>query len=700
LPSSTEHASAAANPAGACAPVQGDFVLRFHDASVGDLLEQASRWTCRNFIYTDEVARGRITLLSSSAVTSDEAYAAFLAALAAIDITIYQTGKYYKLARAPDSRKLPIPIYTGSDPTARETEQPITKVIRLRSSDSDQMRSVLANFASPVGSDIQSIPPDTLIITDTGLNLMRMERILAAIDRAGGSDAVRLIPLHHAVAKDVAERLDQVVAAEQGYRSGAGPAVPALPGAAARQGGAEPAAGGTWRVLPEERSNRLIVIADPLLDQDIQRLVDELDVPTNSNTVHVVFLKDTDAQDLATVLSGVVQGRADGASPDVPEPARSPPGMAGAGASRAAAGHPPHPASFAGHVTVTADKLQNALLVQATSHDFELLSGLIEKLDRPRAQVFLDVAILEVDTSKQLDFGVAGHAAIPVHVNGKTGVLPLVSQPGTLSSLDLSSAVGLGGFLTGYSGPTSAALKDLTGLSIASLGLVVRALESSSDVNVVSTPQVLATDNEEAAISVGQNVPVQSAYFGTGSGKTSSGAGASNASSATTSGASSQTASGSGSSAGIQRQDVELRLKIKPQISEGGHVALSVEVQNEEIVSQDPTLGPTTAKRSVKTQIVAMDQGTIVIGGLIQERRIRSTKRVPVLGSLPLLGFLFRDDSTTTQRTNLLVFLTPYIIHDQDDYRRILEKKRREEEEFLSQSRAVADGRALRGGHP
>jgi general secretion pathway protein D len=229
-------------------------------------------------------------------------------------------------------------------------------------------------------------------------------------------------------------------------------------------------------------------------------------------------------------------------------------------------------------------------------------------------------------------------------------------------------------------------LKDLTGgtVSLPSIGLLIRALQSSSDVNVISTPHVVATDNEDSEITVGTNVPFQSGFFPSGiSNLLNSGSTSGSTSSLTsllgTSGGLSNLA------AGIQRQNVELRLKMKPQINEGGNVRLSVEVQNEEIASTDPVLGPTTAKRSVKTQIVAKDQSTIVIGGLIQERATRSVKKVPVLGSLPVLGALFRETQNIKQKTNLLVFLTPYIIRDEADYRRIYEKKRKEQEDFMVQ---------------
>ncbi|WP_277957902.1 secretin N-terminal domain-containing protein, partial [Anaeromyxobacter oryzisoli] len=334
---------------------------------------------------------------------------------------------------------------------------------------------------------------------------------------------------------------------------------------------------------------------------------------------------------------------------------------------------------FAGEVKITADKTQNALLIQASGSDFAAIQRLIEKLDRPRRQVFVEAVIMEVNLKDDTHIGVGAHTAVTAKYKGDTGVVPIASEPGTVSSLNLQNAVALGGFLTGFEGPVSAELKDL-GLNIPSIGVLVQALQTNSDVNVLSTPHIVATDNEDSEISVGQNVPFQSGYFPQGLSNLLSGT-----TGATTAGLLGTTTGISSLAASIQRQNVELKLKIKPQINEGGNVRLTIEEQTEEIASQDPTLGPTTSKRSIKTQIVAKDQSTIVLGGMYQERNVKTVKKIPFLGSLPLIGWLFRDTTDSKQKTNILLFLTPYIIRDQSDYRRIYEKKRKEHQQFLEQ---------------
>jgi general secretion pathway protein D len=684
-------------------------MLAFNKMEIVDVLEQASRWTCRNFIYTEDVARGKITLLSKTPVTADEAYAAFLAALAANNIAVYPTGKYYKLIRNADAKKAPIPTYTATDGATPVSEQPITKVIRLTYADADQLRGILGNFISPQGADIQSIPPDTLVITDLGLNLRRLEKIIEAVDRAGAGDLVRIVQIRYASAKDIADKLNQIFG-----QSGAGgapgsrrraviggtaavrgplppsPGMPTAPGAAPAPGATTgPTEVSVGKILSDDRTNKIIVIADDKSFQRILELVEQLDVPTSADGgIHVVFLKNANAEDLAQTLSNLAQGQAKsrsgaGGQPpqitnpagfQVPNPAARAPNAPAAGGETAEL--------FSGEVKITADKTQNALLIQASGADFAAIQRLIDKLDRPRRQVFVEAVIMEVNLRNETAFGVGGHGAIPYKYKGQNGFIPIASEPGRVSSLNLSNAIQLGGFLTGYVGPVSAELSAL-GFQLPSIGLLIQALQTDSDVNIISTPHIVATDNEDSEIIVGQNVPFQAGYT------PSSLSGLLGNTSGTSSGTTPNllgSLGGLGSYiAPIQRQNVELRLKIKPQISEGGNVRMIIDEQTEEIASVDATLGPTTSKRAVKTQVIARDQSTIVIGGLIQERTTRSVKKIPVLGSLPLIGWLFRDTSNTKQKTNLLLFLTPYIIRDESDYRRIFEKKRKEQQEFMEQ---------------
>ncbi|HET7753872.1 MAG TPA: type II secretion system secretin GspD [Anaeromyxobacteraceae bacterium] len=689
-PRAGDEGTASISRDGRCTPMQGRFLLAFNKAEIVDLLEQASRWTCRNFIYTDEIARGKITLISKTPVTADEAYAAFLAALTANNIAIYPSGRYWKVIRTADAKKTPIPTYLEGS-AVPQTEQPVTKLIRLKHADPDQLRALLANFTSPQGADLQIVQPDVLIVTDIGVNVHRLERMIDTIDRPGSGDLVRFIQVRYAPAKDVADKLNQVFGSGSAAPQPGRPArrstivAPGQPGAVA---GGESTEISITKVLADDRTNKLLVIADEKSFDRIRELVEQLDVPAaGEGQIHVVFMKNANAEDLAQTLSALAQGQATTRRPGTPG-APAIPGMPQPipAVANAQPGAATSAALLQGEVKVTADKASNALIIMASGSDFATMRRLIDKLDTPRRQVFVEAVIMEVNLQNETQFGVSAHGAIPFSTSDGQGFIPLGSQTGRVSSFNPSSLLQLGGFLTGLVGPVSAELKDV--FPVSSVSVLLQALQTSSDVNVISTPHVLASDNEESEITVGQNVPFQAGFSPGLSGVTSALGGT------TTTGTTASTTNLAGllglgglSSlyAPIQRQNVELRLRIKPQISEGDMIRLELDEQTEEIASQDPQLGPTTAKRSVKTKIVVKDQNTIVIGGLYQERAVKSVTKLPFLGDIPVLGWLFRDQVTTKTKTNLLLFLTPYIIRDPADYRRILERKRREQQEFVEQ---------------
>jgi general secretion pathway protein D len=338
---------------------------------------------------------------------------------------------------------------------------------------------------------------------------------------------------------------------------------------------------------------------------------------------------------------------------------------------------------FTGDVKITADKNTNSLVIVASTSDYRNVLKVIQQLDIPRRQVFVEAVIMEISLEDDLNLGASLHGG--KLVTSGTNQLPLVfgSELGSLNSLGgVTSLASLNGFLAGIQGPPLTI--PGTSLSIPSFAILVNALQSSSDVNVISTPTVTMTDNSEGEITVGQNVPFQAGYSpGGGLSSLASAAGASGSATSSLLGSSIGLGGLSSLYAPIQRQNVELRLKIKPQINQGEYVRLEVDEQTEEIASTDPTLGPTTSKRSAKTTVLAKDQETVVIGGLIQERTIKGVSKTPILGSIPVLGWLFRNETSKKTKTNLLLFLTPYIIRDQSDYRRIFERKMSERAEFV-----------------
>ena len=680
-------------------------VMSFDKRDLAEVIQFVSQFTQRNFILPERVS-GKITILSNSPIPADEVWNVFVAALDANNWAVYPIGapdrRYWKLVEKKQSSRANIPTFIEPGQEAPNSEQMVTKLFKLRYVEADQMRNVLNQFTSR-DSDFQIFPPDTLIISDLGMNMRRLERFIEQLDQPGGSEEIHIVPVQYAGAQELAQKLTEIFQAQGGQKPGATRSIgivgepivqPGQPGqppgfqpqAAAQQAG--PSGPVTVsKILAEERTNKLIVIASGKAFARIMELIRQLDVPAGEGGVHVLYLENAKADEIASTLQSLAQG---GHRTGTGTGAR-PPGAPGAVPSSAGGAAGAVSADlFAGEVKITADKNTNSLVVIASQADYRNFVKVVAKLDIRRRQVFVEAVIMEVNLENDTDFGVSAHGGTVINdvsFRGTKGPAPLVigSELGGLNSLGGVASLGsLGGFLAGLQGPPITV--PGVNLTLPSFAILLNALQSSSDVNVISTPHVIMTDNTEGEITVGQNVPFQAAYApslgGLGALAT---AGTTGTTTPTTTAASSLLGLGGLGSlyAPIQRQNVELRLRIKPQINEGEYVRLEVDEQTEEIASVDKVLGPTTSKRTAKTTVVAKDQETVVLGGLIQERAIRDVKKIPVLGSLPLLGWLFRSETTKKTKTNLLLFLTPYIIRDQTDYRRIFERKMAERAEFV-----------------
>jgi general secretion pathway protein D len=671
-------------------------ILSFDKRDLTELIQFVSQELGRNFILPERVG-GKVTLLSNAPVPIDEVWNVFVAALDANNWSVYPVGHYWKLVEKKQSPRSNIPtmLEPGEEPAA--TEQMVTKLFKLRYVEADQMRNVL-NFFISKDADLQIFPPDTLIVSDLALNMRRLDHLIEQLDAPGGSEEIHIVSVQYAGAQELAQKLTEIFQAQQtGPKTGVQrqfgvvepspqtlPGQGAIPNNAAQNAAAASGPVTVSKIIAEERTNKLIVIAGAKSFARVAEIIKQLDVPSGEGGVHVYYLENAKAEDVAATMSSLAQGASSSTSHRT-GPGAAAPSPAGGGATGAVGSAD----LFSGQVKITADKNTNSLVVIASQADYRNLVKVVERLDIRRRQVFVEAVIMEVNLENDTDFGISGHGGEVinnVNFRGTQGSAPLVvgSELGGLSSLGgVSSLASLGGFLAGIQGPAI----TVAGISIPSFSIILNALQSSSDVDVISTPHVIMTDNTEGEITVGQNVPFQAGFNPGSLGGLGSSLGAAGTT-GTTAGSAASTAllglGGLGSLyAPIQRQNVELRLRIKPQINESDFVRLEVDEQTEEIASVDKTLGPTTSKRTAKTTVVAKDQETVVIGGMIQDRVTRSIQKVPILGSLPILGWLFRNESTKKQKTNLLLFLTPYIIRDQSDYRRIFERKMAERAEFV-----------------
>jgi len=673
-------------------------MMSFDKRDLTEVIQFVSQFTQRNFILPERVS-GKITILSNSPIPADDVWNVFVAALDANNWAVYPVGKYWKLTEKKQSSRANIPIFLENGQEPPPTEQMVTKIFKLRFVEADQMRNVLNQFTSR-DSDFQIFPPDSLIISDLGLNMRRLEKLVDQLDQPGGSEEIHIVPVQYAGAQELAQKLTEIFQAQQPTQKGGVPrqlgvAEPVQPGqpVSVAQPGQVTAPNASMgpvqvgKIIPEERTNKLIVIAGGKSFGRVLDLIKQLDVPSGEGGVHVLYLENAKAEDVASTMQALAQGasqqRRTGGGPTGPAVGMAPPSAGGGPAASAEL--------FSGQVKITADKTTNSLVVIASQADYRNLVKVVERLDIRQRQVFVEAVIMEVNLTSDLKVGVSTHGGTVINdvsFRGTRGDAPLVlgSELGGLNSLGgLPSLVSLGGFLAGIQGPPLTV--PGTGISVPSFAVLLNALQTSSDVNVISTPHVIITNNSEGEITVGQNVPFQAGISPLGGLSSLASSQTPAVGGTVTTPPVNSNLLGLGGLGGliapIQRQNVELRLRIKPQINESDYVRLEVDEQTEEIASADPVLGPTTSKRTAKTTVVAKDQETVVIGGMIQERTTKSVQKVPVLGSLPVLGWLFRNETTNRQKTNLLLFLTPYIIRDQSDYRRIFERKMAERAEFV-----------------
>ncbi|MBU8894939.1 type II secretion system protein GspD [Corallococcus sp. H22C18031201] len=662
--------------------------IYFDKVEIEKLVQTVSDATCKTFILPENV-RGKISIIGPEngrvEVDADQFYSAFLAALDANGLAVYPYGRFLKIVDKRSAKQNPIPTITDPDQPYTTNEQMVTKLFKIKNVEVEPLRGVLQQLVSKDGDTIP-FPPDTIIVNDVGSNIHRLERLIDQLDSRAASDEMRVIQVQYATAQDVAttvQRLFESKTTRPGQRPGSftppvNPGGP--PGEGSVAAGGQEASGGPvtlTQILPDERTNKLIIVASPAAFARIQDIVREIDIPAGGGgRINIYALENANAEELASTLQSLAQGTANRPR-NLPAP-QPPGGMQQRPAGTQAA------ELFSGEVKISADKGTNSLVIIASQSDYKNLVQVIQQLDQPRRQVFVEAVIMEVNLDRNSEFGINVHQGFSLKAgdNDAAGIVGTkYTSSGAPPSFSLANLASFGGFLAGIQGPVIPALKNL-GIDIPAFGVVLHALQQSSDVNVLSTPHILTSDNEEAEITVGQNVPFQSGF----SPSSLSGAAGGTGTAGGLNPSLLASLGGLGSLyAPITRQNVELKLTVKPQINESDYIRLVITEQTEEIASTDPVLGPTTSKRSAKTTVIAKDQETVVIGGIMQDRTIESVAKVPVLGDIPLIGHLFRQTTNKKTKTNLLLFLTPYIIRGQEDFRRIFERKMKERQQFVEQ---------------
>ena len=396
-------------------------------------------------------------------------------------------------------------------------------------------------------------------------------------------------------------------------------------------------------------------------------MIRQLDVPLEGEgRIHVHYVQHGAASDIASALTALVGA----GTPSTP-----------AARTRAKAGSPGRKAAslFEGSVAIAPYEPANALVITSSLHDYTALKRVIERLDAPRKQVFIEAVVMELGVERSSDLGFSFHGgAGDFPTDGSLSLFGF----GAPSSIDITQN-NLTGLALGVRGPTIENSQQLVGFSVPGFGVVVTALASSGDADVLSTPHIIAIDNTEAEISVGENIPLQTNGVapGTFAGAGSLGALAGAASGGQDLGNLAGLAGGLGS---VARQDVGTTIRVTPHINANNEVRLEIEEEISEQGATSGTLGVVSInRRTARTEVMVRDQQTIVIGGLMRDAIQNKEDKVPVLGDIPILGALFRKTSKTKRKTNLLLILTPYIIRDPGDLREIFERKMQERQQMI-----------------
>jgi general secretion pathway protein D len=577
-------------------------------------------------IIVDPRVKGTITVYSEQPVSVREAYLNYLAALRGLGFTLVDSAGLLKVVPEADAKLQAGTVQVG--PPGQRGDQVLTQIFKLNHENPNNLVAVLRPLISPNNTINANPGNNTLVITDYADNLQRIAKIIAALDQPSSTD-VEVIPIVNGVASDMAALIQRL-------GDGAVIGAPA-PGAAG---------GGPFTVLVDPRANALIVrAANPVRMASLRALIQRLDQPQSgsgaSGNIWVVHLKNAEATKLATVLRAAFTPSGGGAA--IAQGAQPLTAQGAAGATPATA-----PLSASAQPTtggfIQADPASNSLIITAPEPLYRQVRVMIEQLDTRRAQIYIESLIVEVSGDNAADFGLQWQGLIGNN-GDKYGLFAGTnSTTGGPSIIDLSRTVaGVGSTLPGE-GLNIGLIKNYGGTY--ALAAIARMLQTQSNTNIVSTPNLITLDNEEAKIIVGSNVPFITGQF-------------TNTGTATTSPF--QT---------IERKDVGITLRIKPQVGEGGSIRLTIFQESssvsDKVAPGTSNAGPSTDKRSIESTVVVDDGAILILGGLIEDKVTENKSKVPLLGDIPVVGALFRSESRTRTRTNLMVFLRPVVMRDAD----------------------------------
>ena len=623
----------------------------YPNVDIQELVKAISELTGKNFIL-DQNVRGKITIIAPTKVTVAEAYEAFLSALAMNGKTIVKMGAFLKIRDTRAAQRDNIEVYSGD--YYPRSDQFITRIIHLKYISAQDLEKQLRIIPSKDGEWKPYPPTNSVIITDYGANVHRATKIIKQLDVPGFEETLDVIPVRHAAAKEIAEIIEQIITRGQprsrrsrrSSRSSFSSNLPRF----GKSGKSESFS----VVIPDERTNSIIIVGNRAGIERIRSLVARLDFKLSAEEaggVHVYYMKHGDAEKIAETLSGIAKEveqqqnnrdrRSSRRRDDPPEPKVEP--------------------IFGGDVKIAADKATNSIIVTASKQDYEVVLALLSKLDIPRDQIYVKAIIMEMLSSAGDTFSLSYFK----FDSGSNGIGRVGFGGASLTDV-LNPATGgaVLGFGSGESFEISVPGAD--NVTVSSLTAFINFLTTNTESNILSTPQTVALNNEEAVIEVGQDVPVSVA---------------------------SSTGSNGQVTQNVQREKATIKLTVTPFISPDSEmVRMSVDQQVRDIANVNITasaLADTSIalnERSIKTNVVVKNGNTIVLGGLIRDQVEDVVRKVPLLGDIPIIGWLFKSKTSNKVKNNLLVFITPKIMRNPESAEQILSKTLDERVDFIQEN--------------
>lgn len=623
--------------------------MNFEDANIRILIKFISEITHKNFIIDDKI-KGKVTIISPEKLTVSEAYNVFESILELKGFTLVPSGKVIKIVPSNEAKQRGIETVVGkvSDLGDRRDEF-VTRITRLEYVDVDQIATLIRPLFSKNGFLVPYKATNTLIMTDIKSNLHRIMTIINELDVKGYHAELYVIPLHYASVRTISDHLNKIL--EQGAAGVRTPTIRRAPvrGRAPsrpRMSGSVSGVSNSAKIISDERTNSLIILATKNDYETIIKLVDKLDVeaPSGTGRVNIYYLQNAVAEEAVAVLNEFITG--------IKTQKQK---KGGQGAIRL-------PTET--DIKIVADKATNSLIINAAPEDYEQIKSVIEKLDIPRSQVLIEALIMEVRGNDTITVGVDWET-----LGGRIGTDNSIDRLGFGGSMvqgDLGTAIaaindGTAPPLSGFNLGVFGNFIEFNGQKFPTISALIKAVASRSDTNILSTPQILTMDNEEAEIKVGENRPFLT-----------------------------QARTGQQGVNDVFQtfdfRDVGVTMRVTPHISRNRFVRLKLfqEISNVNAQATEGTgaTAPVTTKRSADTTVIVQDGHTIVIGGLIGNDVTETVSKVPCLGDLPWIKYLFRSTRSENTKTNLMIFLTPHIVTNPLEASQLSEAKDREFEKY------------------